>query len=212
MIFVGKEFNDYLLGIADAVQGDDYRKFLKKNLKDNTEEEIDKIISGIERITSVLKGKGQREFIDNYLSKSKVREKIKRKYKGSLVSRKIAIEYTGQPPTSFDRLAHDYKKIEPDGKSGYYISDLDKILKLIIQMSKSALCINSHYMLDRKRNGFIPFNGGKYYKVVDETEKSVFIYNEKWEATIMIPKDVFKVNFRVEEEIDFSNHDSVSSV
>jgi uncharacterized protein YjhX (UPF0386 family) len=145
-----------------------------------------------------------KEFIDIYSERIKERKRIIKKYGNDLVNRKDAITYTGLSEATFDRKVREKKIIEDrNGKPGYRIDNLNKILKLNLDSNKLALCINSHYQFDRKREGFLPFSGGEYYKILDENEKFVWLFNEKWIATLGMPRSIFEAYFRVEEEIKF---------
>lgn len=207
MTFVHDEFKDYLLKIADELKEDNYRKVIKMHLGSSLDDvEKGKIKTACERLISVFGGKGREEFIEDYRKRIAIRRKIEKKYGNDLVSRKDAIDYTGLTEITFDRKVRDKKNYileDRNGKPGFRIDNLKKIMKFVQDSSKSALCINTHYQLDRKREGFLPFYGGQYYKIIEKNEKFVWLYNEKWMATLGMPKSVFEVHFRVEEEIKF---------
>lgn len=208
MSFVHDEFKDYLLKIADELQGDDYRSVLKKHLVLPLDEAVsEKIVTACERLISVLMGKFDKEFIDEYHKRIEKRKRIIKKYGNDLVSRKDAIDYTGHKESTFDKKVRDEdKKITityRDGKPYFSIDDLNKIMKSISVSNKLALCINSHYQFDYKRDGFLPFRGGEYYKILDENEKYVWLFNERWMATLGMKRSHFEANFRVEGEIKF---------
>jgi len=123
------------------------------------------------------------------------------------VSRRDAIKYTGHKESTFDKKVREKDKnitiTNRDGKPYFSIDDLNKIMKSISVSIKLALCINSHYQFDHKRDGFIPFRGGEYYKILDENEKYVWLYNEKWNATFGMPRSAFEANFKVKEDLKF---------
>jgi hypothetical protein len=207
MTFVHDEFKDYLLSIANALQGDGYRRVIKNNLELPLDEaESERIITACERLISVLKGKYDKEFIDEYHKRIEARKKIIKKYGKDLVSRKDAIEYTGLPESTFDRKVskkeNDFIE-DRNGKPGFRIDNLNKIMKFTLVSNKLALCINTHYQFDRRREGFITFSGGEYYKILEENEKFVWLFNERWMATLGMQRSAFESNFRVEEEIKF---------
>jgi hypothetical protein len=205
MSFVHDEFKDYLSRIAEALQGDDYRRVIKNNLGSSLNEvEKEKIKAACKRLISVLGGKEREEFIDDFRKQIEIRKKIEKKYGNNLVNRQDAIAYTEQSESNFDKKVRENDLIKDrNGKPGFRIDDLRKIMKFNLDSKKLALCINSHYMLDRKRKGFLPFYGGQYYKIIEENEKLVWLYNEKWMATLGMPRSVFEVHFRVEEDLKF---------
>jgi len=206
MTFVHDEFKDYLIKIADELQTDDYRRVIKNHLGASLDEvERAKINSACERLMSVIGGNVRDEFVDNFQKRIEKRRKIEKKYGKELVSRQDAIDYTEQSEANFDKLVREKEFIEDrNGKPGFRIDNLKKIMKAInLGSNKLALCINSHYLFDRKREGFLPFRGGEYYKIIDEKEKFVWLYNEKWNATFGMPRSAFEVNFRVKDEIKF---------
>lgn len=208
MSFVHDEFKDYLSRIADELQGDNYRRVIKKHLGNSLDDvEKEKIKAACKRLISVLGGKEREEFIDDFRKKIKKIKKIEKQYGDNLVSRQDAIAYTGQSEANFDKKVREKDNnitiTYRAGKPYFSIDDLKKIMKLILDSSKSVLCINSYYQIDRKRDGFLPFSGGKYYKILDENEKTVWLYNERWKANVAIRRIDFAVHFRVEEEIKF---------
>lgn len=206
MSFVHDEFKDYLSRIAEALQGDDYRRVIKNNLGSSLNEvEKEKIKAACKRLISVLGGKEREEFIDNFQKRIEKRRKIEKKYGKELVSRQDAIDYTEQSESNFDKLVKDKGFIEDrNGKPGFRIDNLKKIMKAInLDSNKLALCINTHYQFDQKREGFLPFHGGDYYKILDEKEKFVRLYNEKWNAVFLMPRSVFEAHFRIEEDLKF---------
>lgn len=209
MSFVHDEFKDYLMKIADELQRDDYRSVIKSHLGASLDEvERAKINSACKRLMSAVGGDVRDEFIDNFQKRIEKRRKIEKKYGKELVSRQDAIDYTEQSESNFDKKVKekDNNNITITyraGKPYFSIDDLKKIMKLEIDSIKSALCINTHYQFDRKRDGFLPFRGGEYYKILDENGNVVWLYNEKWMATLRIPRNIFEINFRVEEKIKF---------
>ena len=206
MVLQPDEFKDYLTEIATILERDDYRRIINRDLTPQLDEiEREKIIAACERIASVLKRKEKEEFIEGYKERIIKREKLKRKYGETLLNRQDAIRYTGLPESTFDRKVRENDLIEDrNGKPGFRIANLNKIMKLTLDSSKLVLCINTKYLFDRKRDGFLPFYGGKYYKIVEENEKFLCLYNEKWNASITISRNVFEIHFRVEEDINFS--------
>lgn len=200
------ELKDYLIEIANSIHGDDYRRHLNRSLMPELDEiERAMIINACNRITSVLKGKGKEEFIDEYRVRIRIREQFKRRYKDGLLNRKDSITYSDWSEATFDRKAKDII-IKEDGTKRYRIEDLDKIARLIIDSSKLALCIETHYSFDRYRRGFLPFAGGKYYRIVDEDERFVVLFNEMWDVIIKIPITKFRRYFRIKEDLDFDSH------
>lgn len=206
MSFVHDEFKDYLMKIADELQKDDYRSVIKSHLGASLDEvERAKINSACKRLMSAVGGDVRDEFIDNFQKRIEKRKKIEKKYGKELVSRQDAIDYTEQSEANFDKLVREKEFIEDrNGKPGFRIDNLKKIMKAInLDSNKLALCINSHYQFDRKREGFLPFSGGEYYKILDEDEKVVWLYNERWGATFRMPRSHFEINFRVKEDVEF---------
>jgi hypothetical protein len=206
--FVHDEFKDYLLKIADELQEDNYRREIKKHLGLPLDEDVsEKIVTACERLISVLKGKFDKEFIDEYHKRIEDRKRIIKKYGKDLVSRKDAIKYTGHKESTFDKKVREEDKnitiTYRDGKPYFSIDDLNKIMKSISVSNKLALCINSHYQFDHERDGFIPFRGGEYYKILDENEKYVWLFNERWMTTLGIPRSNFEASFRVKEDLKF---------
>lgn len=206
MSFVHDEFKDYLMKIADELQKDDYRSVIKSHLGASLDEvERAKINSACKRLMSAVGGDVRDEFIDNFQKRIEKRRKIEKKYGKELVSRQDAIDYTEQSESNFDKLVKDKGFIEDrNGKPGFRIDNLKKIMKAInLDSNKLALCINTHYQFDQKREGFLPFHAGDYYKILDEKEKFVRLYNEKWNAVFLMPRSVFEAHFRIEEDLKF---------
>jgi len=206
MSFVHDEFKDYLLKIADELQGDDYPSVIKSHLGDSLDEvEKAKIRKAYDRLVSVIGGKERDEFIDNFEKQIKKREKIEKKYGKELINRQDAIKYTEQSESNFDKLVREKGFIEDrNGKPYFRIDDLKKIMKAInLTSNKLALCINTHYRIDHRREGFFPFDGGEYYEITLENEKYVKLYNEKWNAHFDLRKSEFKLYFRVEQDLKF---------
>jgi hypothetical protein len=196
------ELKDSLSEIAKALLRKDYRTLLNRELKPmlNNAEAQD-IITACTRIASVLKGND--EFIDVYQNKIKNKEKFKKLHKDDLLDRKNAIIYTGMHPKTFDRKVEKAKIIdEINGKRRFRIENLDKLMELMINSSKSALCIETYYCYDGNRRGFFPFESGEYYKVVDEDETSKYVFNEKWNVILRVGQQLFRNNFRVYEDLD----------
>lgn len=208
MTFVHDEFKDYLLKIADELQGDNYHKVIKSHIGASLNEvEQAKINTACERIISVVGGNVRAEFIDNFQKRIEKRKKIEKKYGNDLVNRQDAIDYTEQSEANFDKKVRDENNniiiTYRNGKPYFRIDDLKRIMKFKLDSNKLALCINSHYQFDRKREGFLPFSGGEYYKIIDENEKVVWLYNESWMATFRMPRNIFEINFRVKEDLKF---------
>lgn len=207
MTFVHDEFKDYLMKIADELQRDNYRRVIKKHLELPLDEDVsEKIVTACERLISVLKGKFDKEFIDEYHKRIEDRKRIIKKYGKDLVSRWDAIKYTGHKESTFDKKVRNKDNniiiTYRNGKPYFKLDDLRKIMKLELEPTKLALCINTHYQFDHERDGFIPFSGGEYYKILDENEKFVLLYNERWKAIISMKRQEFEVGFRVEEQIN----------
>lgn len=209
MSFVHDEFKDYLLKIADELQGDDYRSVIKSHLGDPLDEdEKVKIRTACDRLISVVGGKERDEFIDNFEKLIKKRKKIEKKYGKELVNRQDAIKYTEQSESNFDKVVRDENNniniTYRGGKPYFSIDDLKKITKAInLNSTKLALCINTHYRIDHRSEGFFPFYGGEYYEIILENERYVKLYNEKWDAHFDLRRSEFKLYFKVEQDLKF---------
>lgn len=201
MVLSPNDFRDNLCDIANDLQGDDYRKIVIQSLKSLGIDEKEEIITACNRILSVLDRKNK--FLEDFDKRIKKREKLKRIYLDKGLNRKDSIIYTGLPESTFDKKIspNEYIK-ENDGERRYTIEDLDKIARLIIDSSKFALCINTHYHLDKNRDGYLPFKGGEYFRIIEENEKFVFLYYEKVHASILFHRSKFNRYFRVKEELE----------
>lgn len=205
MVLMPDEFKEYIENLTDTLLKKDIG-FIKKSLNPwPGDDEKLKIIGACEYFLSVLIG--DTTALGKFHKREEEKRKLRKKYGKEPMPKKDAITYTGWSKPSFERKVNDkeneVRKIIINGKPYFEIDDLDKIMRLIIDSSKSALCINSHYQFDRKREGFLPFRGGEYYKILDENEKTVWLYNERWKANVALRRIDFSAYFRVEEEIKF---------
>lgn len=201
MVLDTDDFKEYLADVTDTLLKRDVG-FIKRSLNPwPGDVEKQKIIGACENLLSYLIG--DTAVLGKFHEREKEKKKLRKKYGKEPMSKEYAIEYTGWSKSSFERKVNAEIKIMINGKPYFKIDDLDKIMRLEIDSSKSALCINTYYQFDRNRDGFLPFNGGKYYKILDENEKTVWLYNERWKATVAIRRIDFGVYFRVEEEIKF---------
>lgn len=202
MVLSPNDFRDYLCDIANDLQGDDYRKIVIQSLKSLGIDEKEEIITACNRILSVLDRKGS--FLVDYDKRIKNREKIRKERNGALLNREDGIKYTGLPESTFDKKVKDNDLFEElNGKKGYRVDNLEKIARLIIDSSKSALCIETHYCLDRNRMGFLPFTSGEYYKIVEEDEMFKYLFNENWKVILKVGNSTFRRYFRIKEELKF---------
>jgi hypothetical protein len=214
MPLLPQEFRDNLFDIANDLQGDDYRRVLKRNLSPALNlVEKEEIKIACERIISFLNGREKEEFIKGFLERERMRKKFRRQSKDGTLNRQDSIKYAGLPESTFYNKVKDFEPVKGEnGKNRYKIDDLDKIARLILDSSSTndsyyyALCINTHYSFDYKRNGYITFKGGEYYKIVDEDEHHKYLFTDRWGDVIRISNNEFKYNFRVKEDLEFDSN------
>ena len=199
MTLMPGEFKDNLTEIARFFQKEDYRRVINRDLKPQLNEtEKEELINTCNRISSALKG--NEEFIGDFHERNRKRGKFKNIGKDELLIRKDAIVYTGMRPSTFDRRVKEEGIIEVvNGKRRYRVGNLDKLMQLIINSSKSALCIEIYFLFDRNRAGYIPFRAGEYYPIVEESRNFVDLYNKKYSVTLRLPREILSLYFRVEE-------------
>ena len=203
------EFRDNLLNIANDLQEDDYRRVLKRNLKPALDQvEKDQIIIACERIISFLKGKEKEEFIKGYSDRQMTKRMFKRLSKDGCLNRKDSIIYTGLPESTFDKKIDEMKKEKGKehfkdeyGTSRINIDDLDKIARLIVDSNKSVLCIERLYLFDDIRQGYIPFEKGEYYEIIEENDRHKELFNADWKVCIPIGNATLIRYFRIKDEL-----------
>lgn len=156
------------------------------------------------------------------LTKHDIREKIKEeyreKYNDKLLPRKDAIIYSGHPKSTFDKKAKKIKKkkdgsphlLRKDGPPYYHMDDLDKFAKLILDSSESALCIKTNYCFDIVRDGYIQFEEGIHYKIIEKQEEFKYLYNERFDITIKMSDKQFSENFRTKGELEYDANDYIT--
>ena len=201
MLLNSYDFKNYLGDVIDTLQIKNYPHFVKESLKPGpTIVEKKKIINSCENLLSVLIG--NTKVLGSYHKKWEKKERLKKKYGNEPMNKTDAIDYTGYPKSTFEKKVNADIKVIINGKPHFKIVDLDKIMELIIDSSESALCIETYYCYDGNRRGFLPFEIGEYYKVVDEDETSKYVFNEKWNVILRVGNQSFRNNFRVYEDLD----------
>ncbi|WP_340113649.1 hypothetical protein [Maribellus mangrovi] len=194
-----EDLNDCLKTLAENLKGDDYRRKVRGSLKEESEELKQEIFDACYRVAEVLdmSSKELRDLSKKLNRNANLRDKLEDEY----MDRKSAREYTNLPESTFDKKASDFKEII-NGRPKYKVGDLNKIMRAIVSSSESTLCINTYYYFERNINAYIKFEGGQYYKIVEETEGVLLIYNERHNISVQIPKK-FAVNFRRKEDLSF---------
>lgn len=185
------------------------KPLIKKVFDSESNEWKKKIITGSSR--GLVACYGESVVIINSDFREKTKKDYKRKFKNKLLPRQDAIIYSGHPESTFDKKVRDLGKknrdgfphTPGDGPPFFHTDDLDKFSKLILDLCDSALCINTHYCFDIRRNGFLPFKGGEYYKIIEEQEKFVYLYIERFNTSLKLSNKQFSFNFRRKEDLSF---------
>lgn len=195
-----EDIKESLKLLAEKLKSDDYRRKIRGSLNGESDEEKQEIFDACYRVAEVLdsNSKALRDLAKKLKTTAKIKEKLEDEYATRAEARRI----TNLPESTFDRKAKEFKKII-NGKPKYRVSDLHKIARLIIESSEIVLCINTQYYFEKSINAYIRFDGGQYYRIVDENEQSVTIYNEKHGTSIRFIKKFFSSNFIRKQDLDF---------
>lgn len=195
------EIHDALRFLGSKLKSDHIRKVTSFR-KAETPDIVKEAVTACARVVEVLDGKSM--VLTDIEKRARKKRRLQKKHKNGYVNRADARLYSGIPESTFDRkvIENDIKEMH-NGEPRFKIDNLDKVFQLILDSSESVLCINTFYYFDRKREGYLPFKGGEYYKIIEEQEKFVFLYIEKFDTTLRIDKNAFNANFILKENLNF---------
>lgn len=166
-----QELLEYLQVISEHLSDNGYVKKVKALLPNLKTDEKEKIIAAMERITAVLNE--EKVYVKAAHERKKRAESFSKMKDDDYLNRKEAIVQTNLPISTFDRkVRKDIREYNADGKPVYRVDKLRKIMRIIIDSSPSALCLN-------ETNEFNMFEYGQYYKIIEKNEKHVYIYSDK---------------------------------
>lgn len=197
-----EELEEALRIIGGKLTSTGFRKKIQKSVKGETQDIIDKIVTGCEHVVEVL---AEKHIVLSDINKRKQKtERWKTKYGDDYIDRTLARKYAGKPESTFDNKTEKIKKII-NGKPHYRIDDLERVIQLILDSSETSLCIKTNYCFDIERDGYIKFEEGTHYKIIEKQEDSVYLYNEYFDITMKISDTQFSENFRKKGDVEFES-------
>ncbi|WP_297085408.1 hypothetical protein [uncultured Draconibacterium sp.] len=195
-----EEIDEALRKIADKLTNPGFRKKIEKSVKNESPVMIDKIVSGCENVVRVL---AEKYIVLSDINRRNERiKRWKRKYGNTPIDRPLARKFAGVPESTFDRKTAKIKKIINDTPH-YTIDDLERVFQLILDSAQAALCTKTYYCLDVERNGYIQFEKGEHYKIIENESEYIYLYNERFDITMKVGKSEFSENFSIEGEMEF---------
>jgi hypothetical protein len=161
---------------------------------------INKIVSGCENVVETL---AEKHIVLADVNRREERTKRwKKKYGNTYIDRTLARKFAQEPESSFDKKTAKIKKII-NGTPHYRIDDLYDVFQLILDSAETALCNRTYYCLEIERDGYIQFEKGKHYKIIENEDEYIYLYNDRFDITMKIVKSEFSENFSIEGEMDF---------
>ena len=194
------EIEDALSIIGRKLSGTGFNQKIHKSVKDKTPSKIEEIVTGCERVVEVLAGK-YIVLSDTEKRKQKTK-RWKKKYGDEYIDRTLARKYAAIPESTFDRKTEKIKK-DINGTPHYKIDDLERVIQLILDSSESTLCIKTNYCFDIVRNGYIQFEEGIHYKIIENQEEFKYLDNERFDIIIKMSDIQFSENFRMQGDIEY---------